>query len=114
LAWLLVPMGWSVLLGLGLSYLPQGVHWSRLALMLVTLTVVLVRTPAFCLPAKSQQSRFNIVFVGCLLSTPLLSNVPRLGLLVPGGWLFLSACILTLIGCLYVRLKARRQVSKGR
>lgn len=107
-------IGWSVLLGAALNYLPDGARWAHLALMLVTLSVLVERTPALSLPVKSQQSRFNIALIGSLLSVSAPRNSqPQVPLLAPGCWLFLGAGVVSMIGCLYIRLKARWQAAPG-
>jgi hypothetical protein len=103
-------IGWSLGLGILLNYLPDGLLWRHLALMVVTLTVLLERTPALSLAPKQQQARFNIALVAALLCIPGLSAATPASLLVMGAWLFLGAGIITMGLCLLARLRARQQV----
>ena len=97
-------IGWSALLALALLYLPAGLMWRHLMLTVITLTVLLQRTPALRLSAQQGKHRFYLALVGTWVGTAVLSNLNQLSPLIAGGWFFLGAGAVTMGQCLYPRL----------
>lgn len=93
-------LGWSALLALALATLPSGLRWSHLVLMLITLTMLLQRTPALRLSAQQGKQRLYLALVGTWVGTAILSNRPELSPLIAGGWFFVGAGTVTLGQCL--------------
>lgn len=107
---ILVPaimIGWSALLALALAYLPSGPRLAHLMLMLITLTVLLQRTPALRLPVQQGKNRFYLALAGTWVGTAVLANLREVSPLLAGGWFFLGAGIVTMGACLYPRLFPR-------
>jgi hypothetical protein len=102
-------MLWCALLALALAYLPPGAIWRHLALSVVTLTVLLQRTPAMRLSLKQGKNRFYIALAGAWLGAAVLGNLAQYSPLIVGGWFFLGAGAVTMAQCLYPRLIARRR-----
>jgi hypothetical protein len=106
-------IAWSALLALALPSLPAGTLWGHLALMLVTLTILLQRTPALRLTPQQGKNRFYLALVGTWAGVALLSNLDQVSPLVAGGWFFLGAGVVTMGQCLYPRLFPRRRAAAG-
>ncbi|MGA3156515.1 MAG: hypothetical protein ABSE43_02970 [Steroidobacteraceae bacterium] len=107
-------LGWSALLALALATLPAGLRWAHLALMLITLTVLLQRTPALRLSAQQGKQRFYLALVGTWVGTAVLSNLHELSPLIAGGWFFVGAGAVTMGQCLYPRLFPPRRSAAAR
>jgi hypothetical protein len=104
-------MIWCALLGAALYYLPEGLRWRHFALMLVTLTVLVQRTPALRLSVQHAKQRYYLALGGAWLGTAILANLTQLSPLSVGGWLFLGAVALTMGQCLYPRLFPPRRAA---
>jgi hypothetical protein len=102
---------WCAVLALVLAYLPSGAIWRHLALSLVSLTVLLQRTPAMRLSLKQGKNRFYIALAGAWLGAAVLGNLSEYSPLIVGGWFFLGAVAVTMAQCLYPRLMARRRTA---
>jgi hypothetical protein len=82
--------------------------------MLITLTVLLQRTPALRLSAQQGKQRFYLALVGTWVGTAVLSNLHELSPLIAGGWFFVGAGAVTMGQCLYPRLFPPRRSAAAR